>query len=147
MWLQNFSVAEFLFLYLLMDMVTATTEGVKVSVETFYQEEYSGIAGGEFVFAYRITIENKGTSSVKLLRRHWHIFDSINDWKEVEGEGVVGEQPVIEPGGLHQYISGCSLRSTSGKMFGTYLMERQDNELLFEVAIPEFKLITPFLLN
>jgi ApaG protein len=130
-----------------MDMVTANTNGVKVSVETFYQEEYSGLAGGEHVFAYRITIENFSTVPVKLMRRHWHIFDSTNTWREVEGEGVVGEQPLIEPGGLHQYISGCSLRSTAGKMYGTYLMERQDNEILFEVDIPEFRLVVPYLCN
>ena len=130
-----------------MDMVTATTEGVKVSVETFYQKEYSGLARGEHVFAYRVTIENKSQHTIRLMRRHWHIYDSNADWREVEGEGVVGEQPVIEPGGLHQYVSGCSLQSTMGKMFGTYQMERLEDQVAFEVAIHEFRMIAPFLQN
>jgi ApaG protein len=130
-----------------MDMVTATTEGVKVSVETFYQDEYSGLATGEHVFAYRITIENKCPYDIQLLRRQWHIFDSTNDWREVEGEGVVGEQPIIAPGGMHQYISGCSFHSMMGKMFGTFLMIRVDNRQTFHVTIPEFRMVVPFLLN
>ncbi len=130
-----------------MDMVTATTDGVKVSVETFYQKDYAGMATAENVFAYRITIENKGPVPVRLLRRHWHIFDSSNDWREVEGEGVVGEQPLIEPGGLHQYVSGCSIRGMAGKMFGTYTMERAHDNETFQVLIPEFRMIVPAVLN
>ncbi|MBC8048124.1 MAG: Co2+/Mg2+ efflux protein ApaG [Fimbriimonadaceae bacterium] len=126
-------------------MVTATTQGVKISVETFFQPDVSNAV--EFVFAYRITIENKSESTIKLLRRHWYIFDGIGIWREVEGEGVVGEQPVITPGGLHQYVSGCHLKASVGKMFGTYEMERQTDEFLFEVKIPEFLMITPFMLN
>ena len=130
-----------------MDMVTATTEGVKVSVETFYQREHSGLTTGEHVFAYRITIENKGPHTIQLLHRHWHIFDSVNEWREVEGEGVVGEQPVIEPGGFHQYVSGCTLQGSMGKMFGSYEMERSEDGVRFQVAIPEFRMIVPEILN
>lgn len=130
-----------------MEMVTAITEGVKVSVETFYQKDHSGMATGEHVFAYRITIENKSPTTIRLLRRKWHIFDSTNDWREVEGDGVVGEQPVIAPGGLHQYVSGCSLRGMAGKMFGSYLMERTSDQATFKVLIPEFRMIVPYILN
>lgn len=126
-------------------MVTATSHGVKVSVETFFQEDFSN--KGVYVFAYRITIENKSETSVQLLRRHWHIYDAVGIWREVEGEGVVGEQPEIAPGHMHQYVSGCNLTAPVGKMHGTYLMERKPDGVLFEVIIPEFHMITPYLLN
>lgn len=128
-------------------MVTGITQGVKVSVETFYQPDFSATSGNEFVFAYRITIENKGDTTIKLLRRHWHIFDSDGQWREVEGEGVVGEQPEIAPGHIHQYVSGCHLHTPAGKMLGTYLMERTLDGHLFDVRIPEFHMIAPFILN
>jgi len=126
-------------------MVTATTYGIKVNVETFFQPDFSN--KGIYVFAYRITIENNSEFKVQLLRRHWHIFDSATMWREVEGEGVVGEQPEIVPGHLHQYVSGCNLTSPFGKMYGTYLMERKSDGTRFEVSIPEFNMIAPFLLN
>jgi ApaG protein len=128
-------------------MVTKITEGVKISVETFYQEEHSQPLNNEFMFAYRITIENCSDNTVKLLRRHWYIFDSCGITREVEGEGVVGLQPVIEPGKSHQYISGSHLKTEIGKMYGTYLMERQIDGRKFKVNIPEFQLIAPFKLN
>jgi ApaG protein len=84
---------------------------------------------------------------VKLLRRHWYITDSNGTYREVEGEGVVGQQPVIEPGGSHQYISACNLRSDMGKMSGSYQMENLYNKRLFQVQIPEFQMIAPFKLN
>ncbi len=126
-------------------MVTSITQNVKVSVETFYQPDFSN--KGEFVFAYRITIENKSDSSIQLLRRHWHIYDLNGTWREVEGEGVVGEQPEIAPGNLHQYVSGCHLSTWAGKMFGTYLMHRQFDGFMFEVNIPEFNMVAPFMMN
>ncbi|MFM6975843.1 MAG: Co2+/Mg2+ efflux protein ApaG [Sphingobacteriaceae bacterium] len=128
-------------------MVTKITEGVKVSVETFYQSEYSNPENDHFMFAYRIRIENLGDYTVQLMRRHWHIFDSSGSVREVEGEGVVGEQPVIEPGDSHEYVSGCNLKTDMGSMKGTYQMRRlMDNQLL-EVKIPEFHLIAPYKLN
>lgn len=128
-------------------MVTKITEGVKISVETFYQDEYSQPLNNEFMFAYRITIENGSEHTVKLLRRHWYIFDSCGITREVEGEGVVGLQPVIEPNKSHQYVSGSHLKTEIGKMHGTYLMERQIDGKKFKVNIPEFQLIAPFKLN
>ena len=105
------------------------------------------IPESDHTFAYRITIENHSDHTIKLLKRHWYIIDSINDKTEVEGDGVIGVQPMLEPGESHQYISGCALRSDIGKMYGTYLMERQFDGDLFEVKIPEFKLIVPFRMN
>ena len=77
-------------------MTSMISEGVEVSVESFYQPDYSNPISAEFMFAYRITIENHNQFPVKLLRRHWHIFDSNGQNREVEGEGVVGVQPIIE---------------------------------------------------
>jgi ApaG protein len=84
---------------------------------------------------------------VQLLRRHWHIFDTNGEVRQVEGEGVVGQQPVLEPGESHQYISGCNLKTTIGKMTGTYLMERIIDGKKIKVKIPEFTMIVPFKLN
>ncbi len=128
-------------------MTTKITEGVKISVETFYQDEYSQPMNNEFMFAYRITIENGSDRTVKLLRRHWYIFDSCGITREVEGEGVVGLQPVIEPGKSHQYVSGSHLKTEIGRMHGTYLMERMVDGKQFYVNIPEFQLVAPFKLN
>lgn len=128
-------------------MTTKITEGIKISVETFYQDEYSQPLNNEFMFAYRITIENQSEQTIKLLRRHWYVFDSNGTTREVEGEGVVGLQPVIEPGKTHQYVSGSHLKTEIGRMHGTYLMERMNDGRQFKVKIPEFPLIAPFKLN
>lgn len=121
--------------------------GVKISVETFYQSEYSNPINSEFMFAYKITIENNNDFPVKLLRRHWHIYDSNGSVREVEGEGVVGIQPVITPATSYQYISGCNLRSEIGKMQGSYLLENLNNKKTFNVTIPAFEMLAPFKMN
>jgi ApaG protein len=128
-------------------MQTAITRGVKVSVETFYQPDYSNPGLQEFMFAYRITISNESEHAIQLLRRHWFIVDAFGETKEVEGEGVVGQQPVIEPGFSYQYISGCNLRTEIGKMHGTYLMQRLRDGKMFYVAIPMFMLSATMKLN
>lgn len=125
-------------------MVNLISEGVEVSVETFYQQDYSNPLQSEFMFAYRITLENHNSFPVKLHRRHWHIFDSNGSYREVEGEGVVGVQPTIAPGEKYQYVSGCNLRSEMGKMFGTYQMENLKNKQPFDVDIPSFEMVVPF---
>jgi len=116
-------------------------------VETFYQPGQSNPINSEFLFAYRITIENQTAYPVRLLSRHWHILDSNGTHKEVEGEGVVGQQPVIMPGNSYQYTSGCNLNSDIGKMYGTYLIENLYNKRKLRVTIPEFKLVVPAKLN
>ncbi|WP_131538220.1 Co2+/Mg2+ efflux protein ApaG [Pedobacter nototheniae] len=128
-------------------MVTAITDGVKVSVETIYQPEYSNPANEHFMFAYRIEISNLSDYAVQLMRRQWFIFDSNSSRREVEGEGVVGIQPVINPGETHVYVSGCNLKTDMGSMQGKYLMKRLMDEAEFEVDIPEFTLIAPYKLN
>lgn len=125
-------------------MVSMISEGVEVSVETFYQQDYSNPMQSEYMFAYRIAIENHNSFPVKLHRRHWHIFDSNGSYREVEGEGVVGVQPVLSPGEKYQYVSGCNLKTEMGKMHGTYQMENLNNKQLFDVNIPAFEMFVPF---
>ena len=128
-------------------MVTAITEGVKISVDTIYQDEYSNSANEHFMFAYRIEIQNLSDFSVQLMRRKWLIFDSNGTQREVEGEGVVGVQPIIEPGQSYQYVSGCNLKTEIGSMKGHYEMLRLNDGEAFNVNIPEFQLIVPYRLN
>ena len=128
-------------------MTYKISEGVKVSVEHSYQPEYSDPAQQEFLFAYKITIENNNSFPVQLLRRYWFIADSTGENREVEGEGVVGVQPVINPGKSYQYISTCNLQSELGKMKGMYLLENLHHKKTFEVIIPEFQLQVPYKLN
>ena len=124
-------------------MVTKISSGVSVTVEVFYQSEYSNPLCIEYMFAYRITIENHNTFAIKLLTRHWYIFDSTGENREVQGDGVVGLQPYIEAGEQFQYSSGCNLRTEMGKMYGTYTMENQNNKMKFKVQIPAFEMIAP----
>ena len=128
-------------------MASKVTEGVTVTVETFYQPDYSNPVSGEFMFAYRITLQNNNAFPVKLLRRHWYIFDSNGSQREVEGEGVVGVQPQINPGEQYQYVSGCNLRTEMGKMYGIYIMENITSGKQLDVKIPVFDMIVPFKMN
>lgn len=124
-------------------MVSAITDGIEICVETFYQADFSKPVLNEYMFAYRVTIENHNDYSVKLLNRHWKIFDSNGENKIVNGEGVIGEQPVISKGEQYNYVSGCNLKSEMGKMVGNYEMQNLNNMQLFTVNIPEFELIAP----
>ena len=128
-------------------MVTAITEGVKISVETIYQDEHSNPANEHFMFAYRIEVENLSDQSVQLMRRKWFIFDSNGTTRDVEGEGVVGLQPVIAPGESYSYVSGCNLKTDIGTMRGYYSMNNLVTETSFNVEIPEFQLVVPYRLN
>jgi ApaG protein len=128
-------------------MVTEITRGIKVVVETEYQPSYSSPSQYHYVFTYKITIENQSEFTIQLKRRHWHIHDAGFTVREVEGEGVVGQQPVLEPGETHQYVSGCNLKSGLGKMVGTYQMERVVDGAIFQVNVPEFVMVAPLRLN
>ena len=116
---------------------TETTEGVRVTVQPVFLEERSNMIAGEFFFVYYVSIENRRGESVKLLRRHWHIHDEGGMDYEVEGEGVVGMQPLIAPGGLHTYNSFCVLKSFQGSMEGRYRMQLEDGSTL-DAVIPKF---------
>ena len=128
-------------------MVTEITQGIKVTVQTEYQPSYSSPSQYHYVFTYRITIENQSDHTIQLLRRHWQIFDAGLVKREVEGEGVVGQQPVLEPGQSHQYVSGCNLKSGIGKMKGVFTMEKLVDGKIIKVTIPEFTMVAPFKLN
>lgn len=122
-----------------MQRYTATTEGIKITVRPVYLDGQSDALQRKFVFAYFIHIENERNETVQLLRRHWHIHHSNGRKEEVEGEGVVGQQPVIAPGKGHDYNSFCILETMEGHMEGTYLMKRPNGEF-FYVTIPRFTL-------
>ncbi|RYY50641.1 MAG: Co2+/Mg2+ efflux protein ApaG [Chitinophagaceae bacterium] len=128
-------------------MTSKLSEGIKVSVESFYQPEFSNPLQNEFMFAYQVTIENSNSFPVQLLSRHWHIFDSSGSKREVEGDGVVGVQPVIGPGEFYQYMSGCNLKTEMGRMHGTYLLNNINAHRTFNVIIPAFEMHVPFKMN
>ncbi|WP_111671919.1 Co2+/Mg2+ efflux protein ApaG [Algoriphagus litoralis] len=128
-------------------MVISVTEGIKVSVEVTYQAEFSNPLQHHFVFTYKVTIENKSQHTYQLLRRKWEVFDAAEESKIVEGNGVVGQQPVLEPGDSHSYVSGCNLKSGIGKMNGTYTMEKLFDGKLIEVVVPEFQMIATIFQN
>ncbi|MFD1695131.1 Co2+/Mg2+ efflux protein ApaG [Roseibium aestuarii] len=120
----------------------ATTQGIAVSVEPFYLDDESDPEQGHYVWAYMVEIRNDTDTPVQLRSRHWTIVDALGRKEEVEGPGVVGEEPVIEPGDTYEYSSGCPLKTSSGIMSGTYRMEREDGSS-FDVIIPAFSLDLP----
>jgi len=128
-------------------MVTEVTKGVKVTVEVQYQQDYSSPNQHHYVFTYQVIIENNSNKTLQLKRREWIINDIGYPIRTVEGEGVVGRLPILEPGQKHQYISGCNLRSGIGKMHGTYQMEQLMDGQTITIQIPEFKMVVPFKLN
>ena len=119
----------------------ATTAGITIRVAPRYLDEQSDPDSGEWAWSYHIRVENGSTDDVQLLSRHWIITDGDGRVEHVRGEGVVGDQPVIVPGGSYDYVSGCPLPTSSGTMTGTFTMAARD--ALFEVAIPLFSLDTP----
>ncbi len=119
-----------------------TTRGVTVRVSVSYLSEQSEPAKSRWFWAYHIRIENAGPMSVQLLHRHWTIADGRGNKHQIEGEGVVGEQPLIAPGGSYDYVSGCPLTTPSGWMQGNYEMLGEDGAM-FPVAIPKFALMAP----
>ena len=120
----------------------ATTDGVTVRVSVSYLPEQSEPRRGRWFWAYHVRIENGGDGPVQLLTRHWIITDGRGARHMVEGEGVVGEQPLIEPGASFDYVSGCPLATPTGAMQGSYRMAAGGGER-FEVEIPRFQLIAP----
>lgn len=120
----------------------ATTDGVTVRVSVSYLPEQSEPRRGRWFWAYHVRIENEGEQAVQLLTRHWIITDGRGARHTVEGEGVVGEQPLIPPGGSYDYVSGCPLATPTGAMQGSYRMVRE-NGVAFDVAIPRFALLAP----
>lgn len=120
----------------------------QISVETLvrYHADQSDEAAERFVFSYTISIRNLGNVTAKLLRRHWVITDSHHHVQEVKGDGVIGEQPVLEPGQQFEYTSGTLLKTSVGTMHGHYTWET-DTGLEFEVDVPQFVLSVPRVLH
>ncbi|MBX2835491.1 MAG: Co2+/Mg2+ efflux protein ApaG [Gammaproteobacteria bacterium] len=118
------------------------SDGINVDVETLYVESESDPEKNRFVFAYTITIRNEGSVAARLLTRHWVIRDANGKVQEVQGEGVVGEQPHLRPGEGFQYTSGTMLETSMGTMGGTYQMVTDDGAE-FNAMIEEFLLTTP----
>ena len=121
---------------------TAITRGIAVSVEPTYLEANSSPGSSQYVWAYRVTIENQGRETVQLLNRHWMITNARGELTEVKGPGVVGEQPVLKPGESFEYTSGAPLDTPSGMMGGAYTMESESGER-FDIEIPTFSLDRP----
>lgn len=128
-------------------MVKTTTNNIEISVDVKYWAQQSMPRENHYFFVYFITIENKSDYTVQLTHRHWDIFDSNYDFRTVDGEGVVGETPVIEPGEKFEYNSGCNLTTEVGYMEGFYTMQRVIDSEEFKVAIPKFEMIVPAKLN
>lgn len=120
-----------------------TTEGIRVSVRPTFSLPHSAPAKGKFVFTYRVEMENQSEEVAQLLFRHWWIHDSRGDDSEVDGEGVVGQQPTLAPGKSHEYESFCVLSSPLGYMEGYYTFVRPTGEE-FRVPVPRFDLQVPW---
>src|SRR3954467_4114043 len=123
-------------------MYSQTTRAIKISVRPMFLEDQSSPAENHFVWAYHVRIENTGRETVQLRNRHWRITDSLGRLQEVRGPGVVGEQPVLEPGESFEYTSSCPLTTPSGFMVGDYEMETRNGES-FLARVPAFSLDTP----
>jgi ApaG protein len=128
-------------------MVKTSTHNIEISVEVSYWPQHSIPSENHYFFVYFITIENRSDFTVQLCRRHWDIFDSVGDYRIVDGEGVVGETPVLEPGQKFEYNSGCNLTSELGYMKGYYTLLKITDKEEFNVQIPKFELIVPGKLN
>ena len=129
-----------------MKQETSENSGIEISVQTQYLEGQSDLLNNAYAFSYTITIQNNRQDSVQLLRRHWVITDQNNKVEEVKGKGVVGQQPVINPGDKFRYSSGTILNSNIGDMKGSYTMQAENGET-FEAEIPAFVLATPNMLH
>lgn len=123
-------------------MYKLNTLGIEVAVEPFYLEDQSEPDENRYVWAYRVTIVNHSNDTVQLRSRYWQITDANGLVEEVEGPGVIGEQPILNPGDSFQYTSGCPLTTTSGIMVGHYKMSGAGNQE-FQVGIPAFSLDLP----
>ena len=124
----------------------AVTRGIRVRVESRYLDDRSRPVVGEWLFAYEIEITNGGAEPVQLLTRHWVITNGEGGIEEVRGPGVVGQQPMLEPGQSFEYTSYCPLATPFGTMHGSYEMETMDGKR-FDAQIAPFALSEPFGIN
>ncbi|WP_373488522.1 Co2+/Mg2+ efflux protein ApaG [Blastomonas sp.] len=120
----------------------ATSHGITVRVAVSFLPDRSRADSARWFWSYHIRIENHSDLNVQLLTRHWVITDGRGGMQQIDGEGVVGEQPVIAPGKAHDYVSGCPLGTPTGRMEGVYRMLRSDGDVI-AVEIPHFPLVAP----
>jgi ApaG protein len=120
-----------------------TTRDIRVSVRSFYLEDQSEPDEGKYVWAYQVKIENHGREPVQVLRRTWRITDALGRTQSVQGAGVVGQTPILEPGEAFEYTSGTPLETPSGFMVGVYHVVAPASGEAFDVAIPAFSLDSP----
>ena len=123
-------------------MYEAITHNIRIRVTPVFLEDQSEPEAGRYLWAYNVIIENESSEAVQLRSRYWHITDAKGRVQEVRGAGVVGEQPIIEPGSSYSYSSGCPLSEPSGMMVGKYHMVSESGEA-FETDIPAFSLDSP----
>ncbi len=128
-------------------MIQQITRGIKISVETQFEGSFLKDYILHHGFVYTIRIENQSKDVVQLLSRHWKIIETTNNIQYVNGDGVVGKKPVVRPGEIHEYKSGCLITSPIGVMIGTYIMINFTSAKKFNVDIPPFKLNIPSILN
>ena len=124
----------------------AITSGIKVQVVSKYIPEHANPDIPRYFFAYRVTITNESETAIKLMDRHWEITDAIGKLKVVDGEGVIGKQPIIKPGKSFSYNSFCPIETEFGMMTGHFQMKREDGHFI-KIEIPQFQLISPFSIN
>ena len=128
-------------------MIEAITQGIKVSVKTVFCGIQERNQQKHFLYDYYICIENLSEETVQLHTRHWEVFDSLNGPEFIDGEGVVGQQPILKANEKHTYKSHCILRSNCGSMKGHYNMINIDQKKTFRATIPTFQLQTNSILN
>ncbi len=128
-------------------MISQVTRGIKISVLTFFEDSFYANQKLQYAFCYEITIENQSNTTVQLTSRHWEIFDSLDYTRIVDGEGVIGEKPILQVGEKYTYRSGCLLSSPYGAMNGYFNMVDFNSSNRFNVIVPTFKLNTAFALN
>jgi len=128
-------------------MIQQITRGIKISVETQFEGSFLKDDILHHGFVYTISIENQSKDVVQLLSRHWKIVETNNNTQYINGDGVVGKKPIVRPGEIHVYKSGCLITSPIGVMIGTYIMINFTSTKKFNVDIPPFKLNIPSILN
>lgn len=129
------------------EVSSRVTKGVRISVRSIFLPTESSPADCNFVFAYQVRIENESNDEVQLVSRKWNITDGNGVKREVKGDGVVGLQPTLVPGAMHEYVSGCDFKTPIGKMEGYFTMIRAEAGESFRVQIPPFILSAPAILN
>ncbi len=128
-------------------MLMATTQGIEVGVLSSYEYEQSQPDKFQFIWSYQISIVNNSNRTIQLQKRHWFIYDSLLGKREVVGDGVIGQQPILAPSDSYQYVSWCPLHSEIGMMKGFFKMIDLTSEDVFDVVIPDFTLCAPYRCN